>query len=653
VKIADFGLGKVSDGYNSPVRSVVGSPVYVAPEVLHIARSGEGSYDSAVDMWSLGVVLYVMLCGAYPFSTREIPKEVTVGSVLEIQCSKGKGVNSVAFRHRNGHLCSSGTPVEDEETSPYLLQDDEAVVAVYQEQSKEQHLIAASLTLFFSNQRYLCYEGADAVRVQRFRAKPGQQISGLVFEGSKLCRVETTGVDRASKGVVQSISGWAGDALDGVALEFKDGKNVVYGGTGGVPVGPWTMEPTELILFVEQEYRADFLGNSLVFQTSKRRIVALEGKDACKTARFAAPVGVQIDGLNFEGTELTGVASTPPEKEMTTVNFRVDTPSWGRASLGAKEVVRGLLQVDPQKRMQLGRCLRCPWLIDADRNQDSVEGFIRRGQSRDLIKAAVQAGVEAKDEAQMSELKAQAGSSSTMAAVQHISGRVGTAVDRVSFCLRTRNESATYGTQEGGSAVGPWALAPAEFIIAVMQEQTSEPPNYLGVLLAFFTSAGGVITVAGHAARHRSFFAAARGQEIRGLSFEGPQLAGIEVSSVAPNRDRGIIAEVRWWAAAAIDCMEFRRRDGSCSIYGEHGGHEKSSFHLQPDESIVAVCQEYRGQYLGNSMVFFTSKGNVFSLVGFHGTSANCYAVADGLQVRALRFDDSGVLVGVETSKAG
>ena len=68
VKITDFGLAKLV-GENSFMKTVCGTPNYLAPEVVTIAGGrNEGSYDKAVDCWSLGVILYICLCGLPPFN---------------------------------------------------------------------------------------------------------------------------------------------------------------------------------------------------------------------------------------------------------------------------------------------------------------------------------------------------------------------------------------------------------------------------------------------------------------------------------------------------------------------------------------------------------------------------------------------------------
>jgi serine/threonine protein kinase len=64
VKISDFGHSKIIDDGYSIAQTRCGTPQYWAPEVA----AGGGRYDQKVDLWSLGVVLYVMLEGQYPFA---------------------------------------------------------------------------------------------------------------------------------------------------------------------------------------------------------------------------------------------------------------------------------------------------------------------------------------------------------------------------------------------------------------------------------------------------------------------------------------------------------------------------------------------------------------------------------------------------------
>jgi len=63
IKIADFGLSKsFGSGPEGRLETSCGTPDYVAPEVLR----GE-VYDHSVDLWSVGVITYILLCGFPPF----------------------------------------------------------------------------------------------------------------------------------------------------------------------------------------------------------------------------------------------------------------------------------------------------------------------------------------------------------------------------------------------------------------------------------------------------------------------------------------------------------------------------------------------------------------------------------------------------------
>jgi calcium/calmodulin-dependent protein kinase I len=65
VKIADFGLSKFFSNDNV-LSTMCGSPQYVAPEVLGVG-DGLKEYSPAVDMWSVGVILFILLSGYSPF----------------------------------------------------------------------------------------------------------------------------------------------------------------------------------------------------------------------------------------------------------------------------------------------------------------------------------------------------------------------------------------------------------------------------------------------------------------------------------------------------------------------------------------------------------------------------------------------------------
>lgn len=71
-KLVDFGLSKII-GPNETCNDPFGTLSYVAPEVLL-----QKPYDKSVDLWSLGVIIYLLLSGTLPFDDdddREIARQ--------------------------------------------------------------------------------------------------------------------------------------------------------------------------------------------------------------------------------------------------------------------------------------------------------------------------------------------------------------------------------------------------------------------------------------------------------------------------------------------------------------------------------------------------------------------------------------------------
>lgn len=59
IRLIDFGLSKL--GTTKAQTEVAGTPYYMAPEVW------DGKYKEKADIWSLGVLLYVLVSGYLPF----------------------------------------------------------------------------------------------------------------------------------------------------------------------------------------------------------------------------------------------------------------------------------------------------------------------------------------------------------------------------------------------------------------------------------------------------------------------------------------------------------------------------------------------------------------------------------------------------------
>ena len=83
VKIADFGISKRAMDGLTALRTMTGTPAFAAPEVLGLFQPSDESKDSytnAVDIWSLGVITYLILTSETLFKDQRRLGQFVMGS---------------------------------------------------------------------------------------------------------------------------------------------------------------------------------------------------------------------------------------------------------------------------------------------------------------------------------------------------------------------------------------------------------------------------------------------------------------------------------------------------------------------------------------------------------------------------------------------
>nr|QSH71625.1 CBL-interacting protein kinase [Hedychium coronarium] len=96
LKVSDFGLSALPQKGVGLLRTTCGTPNYVAPEVL-----GQQGYDgSAADIWSCGVILFVLMAGYLPFNEVDLPTLYKKINAAEFTCPTHISLGAKSLIHR-------------------------------------------------------------------------------------------------------------------------------------------------------------------------------------------------------------------------------------------------------------------------------------------------------------------------------------------------------------------------------------------------------------------------------------------------------------------------------------------------------------------------------------------------------------------------
>lgn len=319
--------------------------------------------------------------------------------------------------------------------------------------------------------------------------------------------------------------------------------------------------------------------------------------------------------------------------------------AWQLISEEAKDMVRGLLCVDPADRLNESGCLRHPWIEEKDSDHEKVTGSSDTDISPTTARRNGGYGRKKMEGCDTLTLFGDEPSVTywhgpLKGAVKQISGSVGNAVDCVEMQLRTGKRH-FYGTQ-GGFQHKSWRLHHDEVILAVAQE---ERDSFVGNSVVFYTSECQIIALQGHDATNRTRLIAPIGSQISGLQFEGSQLTGIYLERVPFDGSPMAVSSIIGHVGSAVDKLVLRLRDGSTRRYGFEGGYQCGPYNLDDDEYILLVEQDRRDAYLGNSIAFVTSKGKIWEFRGMQASRSRRFVAPPDRQICGLGFNGSHLSV--------
>jgi serine/threonine protein kinase len=94
IRLIDFGLSRTHSQDDAPMSSPVGTCYYMSPELL------KGEYNRSTDIWSIGVIAYILLCGYPPFNgndDRDIVRAIQRGHYTFVDGWDGVSIEALDF----------------------------------------------------------------------------------------------------------------------------------------------------------------------------------------------------------------------------------------------------------------------------------------------------------------------------------------------------------------------------------------------------------------------------------------------------------------------------------------------------------------------------------------------------------------------------
>ncbi|KAG8200582.1 hypothetical protein JTE90_000652 [Oedothorax gibbosus] len=157
LKLIDFGLcAKPKSGMQQQLDTCCGSPAYAAPELI----TGDNYNGNKVDIWSMGVLLYALLCGFLPFDDENVTKLYRKIQKGRYFCPSWLSVESKAILSEMLQVNPARRiSIEDLKVHPWILKDSDVRTQWHCQKQIEEYdpECLAELAIYY-NQSYRSIE---------------------------------------------------------------------------------------------------------------------------------------------------------------------------------------------------------------------------------------------------------------------------------------------------------------------------------------------------------------------------------------------------------------------------------------------------------------------------------------------------------------